>query len=42
LLKRSGSIPVTYADKRASFEKQEFTEKEYNEELERIHTKLLL
>lgn len=33
--------PGNYADKRASFEKQEFTEKEYNEELERIHTKLL-
>jgi (E)-4-hydroxy-3-methylbut-2-enyl-diphosphate synthase len=33
--------PGNYADKRASFEKQDFTEKEYNEELERIHTKLL-
>ncbi len=33
--------PGNYADKRASFEKQEFTEKEYDEELERIHTKLL-
>jgi (E)-4-hydroxy-3-methylbut-2-enyl-diphosphate synthase len=33
--------PGNYADKRASFDKQEFTEKEYNEELERIHTKLL-
>jgi len=33
--------PGNYADKRASFEKQEFTEKEYNEELERIHSKLL-
>jgi (E)-4-hydroxy-3-methylbut-2-enyl-diphosphate synthase len=33
--------PGNYADKRASFEKQEFTEKEYNDELERIHTKLL-
>jgi len=33
--------PGNYADKRASFEKQEFTEKEYNEELERIHAKLL-
>jgi (E)-4-hydroxy-3-methylbut-2-enyl-diphosphate synthase len=33
--------PGNYADKRASFEKQELTEKEYNEELERIHTKLL-
>ena len=32
--------PGNYADKRASFEKQEFTEKEYNEELERIHAKL--
>ncbi|MGD0753590.1 MAG: (E)-4-hydroxy-3-methylbut-2-enyl-diphosphate synthase [Bacteroidales bacterium] len=32
--------PGNYADKRASFEKQEFTEKEYNEELERIHKKL--
>ncbi len=29
--------PGNYADKRASFEKQEFTEKEYDEELERIH-----
>ena len=33
--------PGNYVDKRASFEKKEFTEKEYNEELERIHTKLL-
>ncbi|MCE5346878.1 MAG: (E)-4-hydroxy-3-methylbut-2-enyl-diphosphate synthase [Bacteroidales bacterium] len=33
--------PGNYADKRASFEEQEFTEKEYNEELERIHTRLL-
>jgi (E)-4-hydroxy-3-methylbut-2-enyl-diphosphate synthase len=33
--------PGNYADKRASFEKLEFTEKEYNEELERTHTKLL-
>ncbi len=33
--------PGNYADKRASFEKQEFTEKEYHDELERIHTKLL-
>ncbi|MCX6253078.1 MAG: (E)-4-hydroxy-3-methylbut-2-enyl-diphosphate synthase [Bacteroidia bacterium] len=33
--------PGNYADKRASFEKQELTEKEYNEELERTHTKLL-
>jgi len=33
--------PGNYADKRASFEKQEFTEREYNEELERIHSKLL-
>ena len=33
--------PGNYADKRASFKKQELTEKEYNEELERIHTKLL-
>src|SRR5664280_915848 len=33
--------PGNYADKRASFEKQEFTEKEYSEELERIHEKLL-
>jgi (E)-4-hydroxy-3-methylbut-2-enyl-diphosphate synthase len=33
--------PGNYADKRASFEKQEFTDKEYNEELERIHAKLL-
>jgi len=33
--------PGNYADKRASFEKQEFTEKEYHEELEKIHTKLL-
>src|SRR5450759_2268221 len=33
--------PGNYADKRASFEKKELTEKEYSEELERIHTKLL-
>jgi (E)-4-hydroxy-3-methylbut-2-enyl-diphosphate synthase len=33
--------PGNYADKRASFEIQEFTEREYNEELERIHIKLL-
>jgi (E)-4-hydroxy-3-methylbut-2-enyl-diphosphate synthase len=33
--------PGNYADKRASFEKQELTEKEYYEELERTHIKLL-
>jgi (E)-4-hydroxy-3-methylbut-2-enyl-diphosphate synthase len=33
--------PGNYADKRASFAKQELTEKEYNEELERTHIKLL-
>lgn len=33
--------PGNYADKRASFIKSEFTEKEYNEELERIHDRLL-
>lgn len=33
--------PGNYAGKRASFEKTELTEKEYNEELERIHDKLL-
>jgi (E)-4-hydroxy-3-methylbut-2-enyl-diphosphate synthase len=33
--------PGNYVDKRASFEKQELTEKEYNEELERIHSKVL-
>ena len=33
--------PGNYADKRASFERKELTEKEYNEELERIHSKLL-
>jgi len=33
--------PGNYADKRASFIKIDFTEKEYNEELERIHSKLL-
>jgi (E)-4-hydroxy-3-methylbut-2-enyl-diphosphate synthase len=33
--------PGNYADKRASFEKKELTEKEYNEELERTHVKLL-
>ncbi|MFA5820291.1 MAG: flavodoxin-dependent (E)-4-hydroxy-3-methylbut-2-enyl-diphosphate synthase, partial [Bacteroidales bacterium] len=32
--------PGNYADKRATFEKQKLTEKEYNEELERTHTKL--
>src|SRR5664279_3589552 len=32
--------PGNYADKRASFEKQEFTDREYEEELERIHAKL--
>ena len=33
--------PGNYADKRASFENREFTEKEYDEELERIHARLL-
>jgi (E)-4-hydroxy-3-methylbut-2-enyl-diphosphate synthase len=33
--------PGNYADKRASFEKHELSEKEYNEELERTHSKLL-
>ncbi len=33
--------PGNYADKRASFAKQELTEKENNEELERTHIKLL-
>jgi len=33
--------PGNYADKRASFEKQELTEQSYNEELDRTHTKLL-
>jgi len=33
--------PGNYADKRATFNKQEFTEDEYNEELERIHSKLV-
>lgn len=33
--------PGNYADKRASFTKVEFTEKEYNEELERIHSRVL-
>jgi len=33
--------PGNYADKRASFRKIEFTEKEYNEELDRIHSRLL-
>jgi (E)-4-hydroxy-3-methylbut-2-enyl-diphosphate synthase len=33
--------PGNYTSKRASFEIQEFTDKEYNEELERIHSKLL-
>jgi (E)-4-hydroxy-3-methylbut-2-enyl-diphosphate synthase len=33
--------PGNYADKRASFIKVEFTEKEYNAELERIHERLL-
>lgn len=33
--------PGNYVDKRASFEVQEFTDKEYNEELERIHSRLL-
>lgn len=33
--------PGNYADKRASFQLQELSEKEYNEELERTHAKLL-
>jgi (E)-4-hydroxy-3-methylbut-2-enyl-diphosphate synthase len=33
--------PGNYTDKRASFKKIEFTEKQYIEELEKIHTKLL-
>jgi (E)-4-hydroxy-3-methylbut-2-enyl-diphosphate synthase len=33
--------PGNYADKRASFRKIDFTEKEYMEELERIHSRLL-
>jgi len=33
--------PGNYTDKRASFEKLELTEKEYTEELERTHSKLL-
>ncbi len=33
--------PGNYADKRASFIKVDLTEKEYNEELERIHERLL-
>jgi (E)-4-hydroxy-3-methylbut-2-enyl-diphosphate synthase len=33
--------PGNYADKRASFEIHEFTDKEYDEELERVHDKLL-
>jgi len=33
--------PGNYADKRASFGKQEMNDKEYSEELERIHEKLL-
>ena len=33
--------PGNYADKRASFETRELSEKEYNEELERTHSKLL-
>ena len=33
--------PGNYADKRASFQKIEFSEKEYNEELERIHSRIL-
>lgn len=33
--------PGNYVDKRASFELQEFTEKEYDEELDRIHTRLV-
>ena len=33
--------PGNYVDKRASFETLELTEKEYNEELEKIHSRLL-
>jgi (E)-4-hydroxy-3-methylbut-2-enyl-diphosphate synthase len=33
--------PGNYADKRASFQKIEFSEKKYNEELERIHSRIL-
>jgi len=33
--------PGNYVDKRASFEKNELTEKEYNEELEKTHAKIL-
>lgn len=33
--------PGNYTDKRASFEKQELTEKEYAEELERVHIRIL-
>lgn len=33
--------PGNYADKRALFKKQDLTEKEYSEELERTHSKLL-
>ncbi len=33
--------PGNYADKRASFIKTDLSEKEYNEELERIHERLL-
>ncbi len=33
--------PGNYVDKRASFEARELNEKEYNEEIERIHSKLL-
>jgi (E)-4-hydroxy-3-methylbut-2-enyl-diphosphate synthase len=33
--------PGNYADKRASFAKQELSEKEYNEEIEKTHIKLL-
>lgn len=33
--------PGNYADKRAAFRKIDFTDKEYNEELERTHAKLL-
>jgi len=33
--------PGNYADKRATFIKVRFSEKEYNEELERIHSRLL-
>ena len=33
--------PGNYADRRASFKIKELSDKKYNEELERIHTKLL-